>query len=90
MDATANCDFFAPVFKPLYYRHCMWTSSKVPVTRSDINLRCFPVLSAGSYLKLLFNYIIYYHNFKCQIHLEAVQFDVAPMPANPRYRVTRS
>jgi hypothetical protein len=30
--------------------------------------------------------MLYYHNFKCQIHLEAVKFDVAPMRI--RYRVT--
>ena len=36
-----------------------------------------------SYLKLLFNYVIL---FKCQIHLEAVKFDVALMQI--RHRVT--
>ena len=30
--------------------------------------------------------MLYYHNFKCQIHLEAEKFDVAPMRI--RYRVT--
>ena len=30
--------------------------------------------------------ILYYHNFKCQIHLEAVKCDVAAMRI--RYRVT--
>ena len=30
--------------------------------------------------------MLYYHNFKCQIHLEAVKFEVAPMRI--RYRVT--
>ncbi len=33
----------------------------------------------------LFN-LLYYHNFKCQSHLETVKFDVAPMRI--RYRVT--
>ncbi len=56
--------------------------------RSDINLRCFPVLSAITtfYIWSFCLIILYYHNFKCQIHLEAVKCDVAPMRI--RYRVT--
>jgi hypothetical protein len=30
--------------------------------------------------------MLYYHSFKCQIHLKTVKFDVAPMRI--RYRVT--
>jgi hypothetical protein len=30
--------------------------------------------------------MLYYHSFKCQIHLEAVKFDVAPMRIG--YRVS--
>jgi hypothetical protein len=32
--------------------------------------------------------MLYYHNFKCPIHLEAVKFDVAPMRI--QYRVTEA
>jgi hypothetical protein len=38
-----------------------------------------------SYLKF-FLIMLYYNNFKCQIHLEALKFDVAPMRI--QYRVT--
>ncbi len=55
---------------------------------SDINLRCFPVLSAITtfYILSFCLIILYYHNFKCQIHLEAVKCDVARMRI--RCRVT--
>jgi hypothetical protein len=40
--------------------------------RSDINLRCFPVLSAITTFHIWSFCLImlYYHNFKCQIHLD--------------------
>jgi hypothetical protein len=56
--------------------------------RSDINLRCFAVLSAltAFHIWSFCLIMLYYHNFKGQIHLEAVKFDVSPMRI--RYRVT--
>ena len=72
--------------KFLYY---LGPSCTIPDSyRSDINFRGFPVLSA---LKTFHIWrfcliLLYYHNFKCQSHLETVKFGVAPMRI--RYRVT--
>ena len=56
--------------------------------RSDINLRHFPVLSGlrtshGCSFCLI---LPYYHNFMCEMHLEILKFDIAPIVI--RYRVT--
>ena len=55
---------------------------------SDINLRCFAVLSAlrTFHICSFCSTLLYCHNFNCWIHVEKQTFDVAPIAI--RYRVT--